>query len=156
MVDVVDKATRSRMMSGIRGKNTHPEIFVRKGLHATGFRFRLHAKNIPGRPDIVLPKYRALISVRGCFWHGHDCRYFKVPSTRTEFWLAKIESNRSRDMRDVARQQEDGWRTLVIWECAVRAGRRVDPLLDVIGLTIDWLRSVSAHAEMSENGMVGD
>lgn len=141
------------MMSGIRGKDTQPEIYIRKGLHARGFRFRIHAKEIPGRPDIVLPKYRALISIRGCFWHGHDCRYFKVPTTRTEFWMAKIEANRSRDRRDLVRQHEQGWRTLIIWECAVRASRKAGPSLDVVALTSDWLKSDSAYAEIDENGM---
>lgn len=87
MADIVDKATRSRMMSGIRGKDTKPEIFVRKTLHAQGFRFRLHRKDLPGHPDIVLPKYRAVILVHGCFWHGHEaCHLFRLPKSRTEFW----------------------------------------------------------------------
>lgn len=154
MADVVDKATRSRMMSGIRAKDTYPETFVRKGLHAQGFRYRLHVKGLPGSPDIVLPKYGALISIMGCFWHGHDCRYFKVPATRTDFWLKKIEENRARDARNLASLQAQGWRTLVVWECAIRAGGKVKPSLDVIALISEWLRSGAISAEVNENGML--
>lgn len=154
MADVVDKATRSRMMSGIRAKDTFPEIFVRKGLHAQGFRFRLHDKDLPGCPDIVLPKYRALISIMGCFWHGHDCRYFKTPSTRADFWMKKIEANRARDNRNLASQHSQGWRTLVVWECSIRAGRKVKPSLDVIAVISGWLRSDSVSAELNETGIL--
>ena len=93
MADVVDRKTRSRMMSGIRGKNTRPELLIRKGLHARGFRFRLHDKRLPGKPDLVLPKYSAVIFVHGCFWHGHDCHLFKWPQSRREFWRKKITRN---------------------------------------------------------------
>ena len=121
MADIVDKATRSRMMSGIRGKDTEPEIIVRKFLHAQGFRFRLHRKDLPGRPDIVLPKYRVAILVQGCFWHGHeDCRLFRLPKSRTEFWKEKIEANRARDKKNLTLLGELGWRTLQIWECAMK------------------------------------
>lgn len=107
-------------MSGIRGKNTRPEIVVRQALHRAGFRFRLHRKDLPGKPDIVLPKYHSVIFVHGCFWHGHDCRYFKVPKTRTDFWLHKIRANTRRD-----RMQEDllssaGWSVFTVWECEIR------------------------------------
>ena len=110
MVDFVDKATRSRMMSGIRGKNTRPEILIRHGLHRLGFRYRIHGSKLPGSPDIVLPKYNAVILVHGCFWHGHDCRYFKLPSTRTDFWQGKIDSNRARDGRNTDSLLTAGWR----------------------------------------------
>ncbi|MDB5801658.1 MAG: putative mismatch endonuclease [Rhodocyclales bacterium] len=155
MTDVVDPATRSRMMSGIRGKNTRPEVFLRKGLHALGFRFRLHAKDIPGKPDIVLPKYKALIVVHGCFWHGHDCRYFRLPGTRQDFWLEKIESNRKRDERDAMRQLEEGWRILIVWECAIRASMKARPGMDVVSLTTDWLRNNQISAVIDENGIRG-
>ena len=92
MADVVDKATRSRMMAGIKGKDTNPEIFLRKALFALGFRFRLHRPDIPGRPDIVLPKHRALVLVHGCYWHGHQCRNFKWPVTNAQFWRDKIDA----------------------------------------------------------------
>ena len=107
------------MMSGIKGKNTKPEILVRKALHKAGYRFRLHDKKLPGKPDIVLPKYRTVILVHGCFWHGHDCKYFKWPKTRPEFWRKKIEGNKARDARHVAKLENDGWVVKVIWECEV-------------------------------------
>lgn len=125
MVDVVDSITRSRMMAGIRSKNTHPERIVRSLLHRAGYRFRLHVKNIPGRPDIVLPKYRLAIHVHGCFWHGHDCGLYRIPSTRPEFWKKKIRTNRNRDKKIVAETLSAGWRHLTIWECAFRGPNQI-------------------------------
>lgn len=104
-------------MAGIKGKNTRPEIAVRKALHAAGYRFRLHRKDLPGKPDIVLPKYRTVIFVHGCFWHGHMCKNFKWPKTRPEFWREKIEGNIERDKRAVAELEQLGWNMIVIWEC---------------------------------------
>ena len=153
MADVVDKATRSRMMSGIRAKNTHPEIFMRQGLHALGFRFRLHAKDIQGKPDIVLPKFQALIVVHGCFWHGHGCRYFKLPSTRPEFWQAKIESNRAKDERDVQNHSLEGWRVLTVWECAIRASMKKAPSLNCVALAAQWLAGDTTTAMIDEQGL---
>lgn len=153
MVDVVDPATRSRMMSGIRAKNTRPELFIRKGLHALGFRFRLHRKDIPGKPDIVLPKYRALVVIHGCFWHRHDCRYFKLPATNAEFWHRKIDQNRLRDNHNLKLQLNDGWRCLVVWECAVRASRRAPEQLDVVGLAAQWLIGESIAGTIDEQGL---
>ncbi|GAB1254795.1 very short patch repair endonuclease [Desulfovibrio falkowii] len=127
MADIVDSATRSRMMSGIRGKNTRPEVLVRSLLHRKGFRFRLQVSTLPGRPDIVLPRYRAVIFVNGCFWHGHDCHLFRLPATRTEFWHSKIENNRNRDRRVREELLAAGWRVGVVWECALRgAGRDLE------------------------------
>lgn len=120
VIDVVDRKTRSRMMSGIRGKNTKPELIVRKNLHRLGFRFRLHDKSLPGKPDIILPKYRAIILVNGCFWHGHNCKLFKWPSTRKEFWREKISATRKRDEANIAMLSQLDWRVLVIWECALK------------------------------------
>ena len=107
-------------MSGIRGKDTKPELQVRRFLHAQGFRFRLHDKRLPGKPDLVLPKWKTVILVHGCFWHMHDCRYFKLPQSRTEFWRGKLESNRRRD--DVIRHQLEalGWRVVIVHECDLR------------------------------------
>ncbi|RJE78531.1 very short patch repair endonuclease [Paracoccus sp. JM45] len=120
MTDIVSPEKRSAMMSGIRGKDTKPEIIVRRLLHRLGYRFRLHRKDLPGKPDIVLPKWRTVIFVNGCYWHGHgDCHLFRPPKTRTEFWTNKIESNRARDQRNHAALKDAGWRVLVIWECAV-------------------------------------
>lgn len=121
MADVVSPEVRSRMMSGIRGKDTKPEMIVRRGLHARGFRFLLHDRRLPGRPDLVLPKYRTVIFVHGCFWHGHGCHLFKWPKTRGLFWRAKIEANQSRDARALALLQDAGWRPLVVWECELKS-----------------------------------
>ncbi len=107
-------------MSGIRGKDTRPEIIVRQALHRAGFRFRLHRKDLPGKPDIVLPKYHTVIFVHGCFWHGHGCRYFKVPKTRTDFWLDKIMANARRDRLQEDALRAAGWRVFTVWECDIR------------------------------------
>jgi DNA mismatch endonuclease (patch repair protein) len=138
MVDVVDRQTRSRMMSGIRGKNTRPELLIRKGLHARGFRFRLHDSRLPGKPDLVLPKYNAVIFVHGCFWHGHDCHLFKWPKSRREFWRTKINRNRAKDADSYARLKEADWYILTIWECALK-GRTRRPLEQVVAIAADWL-----------------
>jgi DNA mismatch endonuclease (patch repair protein) len=139
MVDVVDAATRSRMMSGIKGRNTKPEILVRSLLHREGFRFRLHVSNLPGRPDVVLPKYKAVIFIHGCFWHGHDCPLFKLPATRPDFWSEKIRRNQQNDQRAIDTLLADRWRVAVIWECALKgANRDLDGLVKGLG---NWLRS---------------
>lgn len=105
-------------MAGIKGSNTKPEIYLRQMLHRAGFRFRLHRKDLPGRPDIVLPKYKTAIFVNGCFWHGHkDCKHFRLPKSRTEFWKGKIESNIARDKRNLALLKKSGWNPIVVWEC---------------------------------------
>ena len=127
MPDVVDAATRSRMMSGIRGKNTKPEMILRQGLHARGLRYRLHAKDLPGTPDLVFPARRAVLFAHGCFWHGHNCHLFRMPSTRPEFWQAKIARNQVVDARSTAALQAAGWRVGVVWECALK-GRTELPL----------------------------
>ena len=146
MADVVDPATRSRMMSGIRGKNTRPELLIRKALHARGFRYRLHC-DLPGKPDICLPRYRAVIFVHGCFWHGHDCHLFKWPKTRPEFWREKIGRNRRVDMVAEQALAEVGWRQAVIWECAIKGRTRLS-LEDVISTSADWLVSGEPRLEI--------
>jgi len=146
LADVVDPATRSRMMSGIRGKNTRPELLIRKALHARGFRYRLHC-DLPGRPDICLPKHRAVIFVHGCFWHGHGCHLFKWPSTRPAFWRAKIGRNREVDRAAEERLREAGWRVAVIWECALKGRDRL-PLEDVNSTCADWLNSDQTRLEI--------
>lgn len=150
MTDVVDVATRSRMMAGIQGKNTKPEILIRKALHARGFRFRLHVKDLPGKPDLVLPKYRALIFVHGCFWHGHGCRYFKLPQTRPEFWLEKIGKNQRRDSLQEEALIAMGWRVLVVWECAVRSMRKDKSSL-LVDLIASWLKNGSKYFQIDEH-----
>ncbi len=147
MNDVVDSATRSRMMSGIKGKNTKPELAIRSGLHRLGYRFRLHRKDLPGKPDLVFAKYRAVIFVHGCFWHYHDCHLFKMPSTRREFWETKIGRNRERDREIQAVLREQGWRLLVVWECALK-GRRAPPFGVLIESIALWLQGSSDAGEI--------
>lgn len=121
MSDIVDCETRSRMMSGIKGKNTRPEMVVRRYLHARGYRYRLHCRDLPGSPDIVLPKHRVAIFVHGCFWHRHEkCFYATSPATRAKFWQEKLSGNRDRDLRQQAELNRRGWRVLVVWECGIR------------------------------------
>ena len=122
MADIVDKLKRSRMMAGIRGKDTKPEIQLRRALHALGLRFRLHAPLLPGRPDIVFPKYHAAVFLHGCFWHRHaGCRFATTPATRPEFWHTKFESNIERDKRNITVLIEGGWRVAIVWECALKS-----------------------------------
>ncbi len=121
MTDVHNPETRSRNMAAIRSVNTKPEMRVRSVLHAMGFRFRLHRKDLPGRPDIVLPKYRTVVFVHGCFWHCHRCKYGSViPATRADFWAAKRQGNVARDRAHRAALRKLGWRVVVLWECEVR------------------------------------
>ena len=128
MGDVHSEEVRSYNMSRIRGKNTRPEILVRKYLFFKGLRFRIHAR-LPGRPDIVLPKYKAVVFVHGCFWHGHSgCKYFVVPGTRTEWWMQKINGNCAHDLRNRIVLESLGWRVLVVWECELRKGRLEETL----------------------------
>lgn len=140
MADIVSPDVRSRMMSGIRGKNTRPELLLRRALHARGLRYRLHQRGLAGKPDLVFRKWRAALFVHGCFWHGHDCSLYKVPGTRPEFWREKIESNRARDSRAEARLRETGWRVGVVWECALR-GKGRQPPEQVAARVADWLDS---------------
>lgn len=140
MTDVVDSITRSRMMSGIRGRNTKPEILIRSLLHRRGFRFRLHAHDLPGKPDIVFPCYQAVIFVHGCFWHGHDCPLFKWPSTRPEFWKEKIKRNQANDHKATIALLARGWRVGIVWECAMRGTGKKN--IEVIAENLaNWLRS---------------
>ena len=120
-MDVVDCATRSRMMAGIKGKGTKPEMTVRRFLHAHGYRFRLYRKDLPGKPDIILSRLRVCIFVHGCFWHRHaGCKYAVLPKTRVDFWAAKLQSNVERDLTVLQRLESDGWNVLVLWECELR------------------------------------
>lgn len=117
----MDQETRSRMMSGIRGKNTRPERLVRSHLWNRRYRFRLHVKELPGKPDLVLPKWNTVIQIQGCFWHGHSrCRYFKRPGSRKAFWRAKIDANRARDRKSLRALSRLGWHWIVVWECALK------------------------------------
>jgi len=121
MADVHNQQTRSFNMSRIKGKNTKPELLVRKFLFANGYRYRLHVKNLPGKPDIVLPKYKTVIFVHGCFWHGHaNCKYYVVPKTNTDWWLQKINGNIAKDAKAVKALKKAGWKIITIWECKLK------------------------------------
>lgn len=130
MADVHDLKTRSYNMSRIKGKDTKPELLVRKFLFANGFRYRLHDKKLPGKPDIVLPKYKTLILVNGCFWHGHEnCKYFVLPKTRTEFWLNKIRSNIANDIKNLTALRKAGWKVIVVWECQLKKEKTLNNII---------------------------
>ena len=148
MSDIVEPAVRSRMMARIRSKDTGPEMAVRKRLHAAGFRYRLHRRDLPGTPDVVLTRHRAVIFVHGCFWHGHGCSIFRWPSTRVQFWTKKINGNRDRDAHVRDRLLVSGWRRLVIWECALRGKDRLD-LDGLIERVVLWITSVDVECEIS-------
>ncbi|WP_029034552.1 very short patch repair endonuclease [Salinimicrobium terrae] len=121
MADVHDKKTRSFNMSKIKGKDTKPELLVRQYLHAEGYRFRLHDQKLPGKPDIILPKYKTIIMINGCFWHGHEnCRYFKLPKTRTEWWKQKIAGTVERDRKNIKDLENLGWQVITVWECQLK------------------------------------
>lgn len=139
-MDIVSHEKRSEMMAGIRSKNTKPELLIRKALHALGFRYRLHSASIPGKPDMVLKKYNAVIFIHGCFWHGHSCSLFKLPKTRTEFWKNKIDKNRERDDRVIQELKLSGWRIATIWECALRGKDRMD-FETLINSISEWVQS---------------
>ncbi len=133
MTDVHEIEIRSFNMSMIKGKNTKPEIIVRKFLHRNGFRFRLNYLKLPGKPDIVLPKYKTVIFVNGCFWHGHEgCKYFVIPKTRTEWWINKINDTKERDRIKSRKLKELGWSILVIWECNLKPGNLENSLNDLL------------------------
>lgn len=148
MTDIVDNATRSQMMSGIRGRDTQPEMAVRRALFSAGFRFRLHRRDLPGAPDIVLPGRKIAIFVHGCFWHRHGrCRYSKLPANRPDFWKAKLEGNVERDARAVAALLDMNWRVLVVWECTIRNQKTLLVLPATLG---DWIRGAASFGEVSD------
>ena len=135
-------------MSGIQGKNTKPEMVIRSALHRLGFRFRLHSRDLPGKPDLVLRKHGAVIFVHGCFWHGHDCHLFKWPQTRSDFWREKIESNAARDRDCVLALRKAGWRVAIVWECALKGRTRL-PMTTVGQRCAVWLRSDEPEMRLS-------
>lgn len=124
MTDVHTPEQRQRNMSRIRGRDTKPEMLVRRGLHTRGLRYRLQDRTLPGRPDLVFPKHRAVVFVHGCFWHGHNCPMFHLPATRSDFWRTKINGNRARDARSVQALLDSGWRVLTVWECCLKGPGR--------------------------------
>ena len=127
MPDVLTREQRSLNMRRVRGKDTGPEVFFRKGLHALGYRYNLHVRRLPGCPDLCLPKHRTVVFVHGCFWHGHQCPTFRWPRTRRSFWSAKIQRNRLRDDSAVQSLLAEGWQILIVWECALRGPHRRTP-----------------------------
>jgi len=139
LVDSLTPEQRSAQMSRIRGSNTKLEVLVRKGLHARGLRYRLGGAKLPGRPDIVLPKYRMVVFVHGCFWHGHDCPLYRLPKTRPEFWADKISKNRSRDKRVIADLEASCWRVLIVWECCLR-GKSVAEQASFLDELVEMIR----------------
>ena len=144
MVDVVDQATRSRMMSSIHAKNTKPEIVLRRKLHRAGLRYRLHNTKLAGKPDLVLASRRAVIFVHGCFWHRHnDCHWCSTPSSNTEFWSAKFERNKKRDAKAVETLRAEGWRVAIVWEC----GLRTTSLEETSARLLTWIRCESGDFE---------
>ena len=133
MADVHEPETRSYNMSRISGKDTKPEMIVRKFLHANGFRYRLHVKDLPGKPDLVLPKYNSVIFIQGCFWHVHEgCKYFKLPKTNTEFWKEKLYGNKSRDQKQIQELEDLGWNVIVVWECELKPDKLEERLIQLI------------------------
>jgi len=138
MADVHDKKTRSYNMSRIRGKDTKPEMIVRKYLHGEGFRYRLHDKKLPGKADIVLSKYQTVIMIHGCFWHGHEgCRYFKLPKTQADWWREKIYATKERDQRVVKELEGLGWRVISVWECELKTDLVKETLTRLKGTLLD-------------------
>ena len=146
MIDVVDTVTRSRMMAGIRGKNTKPELELRRALHRGGLRYRLHVPDLPGRPDIVLPKYHAIIEVHGCFWHRHaNCPFCTTPASNLGFWKPKFSETVKRDKRNLEALRKLGWRVAVVWECSVK-----EIGADAVSTKLTkWLQSKSRFKEIS-------
>lgn len=154
-MDIVDHKTRSRMMASIRAFDTKPELFIRKHLYSLGFRYRLHRKDLPGKPDITLPKYQAVVFINGCFWHGHDCHLFRSPKTNRSFWQEKIAANRARDQKNVSTLRARGWRVVVIWECALSGVQTDRCRQHVVEPLRIWLLSSSPNLEI-DSSFVGD
>jgi len=139
-MDVHTPQVRSKNMRAIRNRNTKPELLIRKALHAEGFRFRLNVRALKGCPDIVLPKYKVLIFVHGCFWHGHQCRMFQLPKTRPDFWRVKLESNVKRDIISQKHLLAEGWRVATVWECSLRGLGKL-PFEALVSELIRWIAS---------------
>ena len=152
MADVVDAATRSRMMAGIRSKGTTPEVLIRKALHARGFRFRLDSRGLPGRPDVVLSRWKVAIFVHGCFWHWHGCHLSKMPASNTPFWKSKLAANQERDLLAQLTLISAGWRTVTIWECALRGKAALERLPQLMDQLAVWIRDQAEHPAFEISG----
>jgi len=147
MVGSLDPSNRSKLMASIKSKNTSPEMMIRKGLHHLGYRYRLHNKKLPGKPDLVFARHCAVIFVNGCFWHGHHCHIFHWPTTRPEFWQKKIQTNKLRDQSNIDACIRKGWKVLVVWECALK-GKTRRRTNEVIHTAANWLLYDSQNAEI--------
>ena len=147
-MDTLDTETRSRLMSGVAQKNTRPEMLLRSALHRAGLRYRLHVKGLPGTPDIVFPRFRAVAFVHGCYWHSHGCYKSTVPKSNQDFWKGKFRASRARDERKRIELLEHGWRVLVVWECSL-LGKHALRLSDLVGEIISWLKDTSQEHEIS-------
>lgn len=148
MTDSVSPEKRSDVMSRVGSKDTKPELLIRKGLHARGFRYKLHSKGLPGKPDLVFPRYRSLIFVNGCFWHGHCCNLYRFPKSNTKYWEEKIKKNVERDSSNISYLSDAGWRILIIWECATKGKARL-PLEYVLNTASEWLLSEKPNCEIA-------
>ena len=146
MTDIVPSSKRSEMMSGIKAKDTKPELLVRKALFSQGFRFRLHSKHLLGSPDIVLPKHRVVIFVHGCFWHHHlSCKYSRIPASRVDFWSTKLKANAARDAKVQRELLNQGWRVLIVWECHLR---RLQNTISTLQLQLsNWIKGSSNFSQ---------
>lgn len=151
MPDTVSPQKRSEVMAKVGSKDTRPELVIRRGLHAQGFRYRLHDSKLPGKPDLVFPRYKAVIFVNGCFWHGHGCPRCRLPSSNTEYWNGKIARNVARDKVNRQLLLAEGWRVLTVWECAL-AGKEKRKLKEVLARASEWLLSTKPHYEISGRG----
>lgn len=148
-MDTVDKTTRSRIMSKVGQKDTGPEMKLRRSLHKIGLRYRLHDKRLPGSPDIVFPRFKAVLFVHGCFWHRHGCKATTTPGTNVDFWRKKFDENIARDRRDMEALQDAGWKVAVVWECSLK-GKSADPD-EVARLVSEWLVSSEKHKVIPEH-----
>lgn len=150
MVDVHTKKQRAYNMSRIKSKDTRPELEIRKLLFKQGLRYRLHRKDLPGKPDLVFSKYKAVVFINGCFWHYHDCKLFKMPETRKDWWEDKLVKNKERDKRNLSQLLDSGWRVMVIWECAWRGKGSVSVHIGKISEKISaWIKSDSVKKDIT-------
>ena len=150
MTDVHSKPVRRKNMKAVRAKNTKPELLVRKLLHGAGYRYRLHVKTLPGTPDIVLPQYKVVIFVHGCFWHMHDCALFRLPATRTDWWRQKLTENRLRSEAAEDFLRELGWRVVIVWECSLKGQAKLEPG-EVLDKFTSWLAGSTSFLEIPES-----
>jgi len=153
MTDIVSPEKRAEMMSLIGSKNTRPEKYIRSMLHKSGYRFRINYKKLPGKPDVVLPKHRTIVDIRGCFWHQHECSLFKWPSTRPQFWREKLQANKQRDAKLALEYSRSGWSHVVVWECATKGRYRMHPDTVLKSLSIAIESSTVLFLELAEENV---